>query len=106
MANLDPELKAKWVSALRSGEYQQCAEYLHKDGRYCCLGVLAVVIGHPVSDIDNRGVLDFVDSELANRLEDYPARTNKVALEAMNDGTNEVRRHSFQEIAEWIEFNL
>lgn len=42
---LKPEVKAKWLEALRSGRYQQGRSYLHTaspDGedRFCCLGVL------------------------------------------------------------------
>lgn len=42
---LKPEVKAAWVTALRSGEYKQGTGCLNKliDGEehYCCLGVLA-----------------------------------------------------------------
>lgn len=45
---MNPEIKEKWVAALRSGEYEQANGTLHKieqkDGKevhsYCCLGVL------------------------------------------------------------------
>jgi DNA-directed RNA polymerase subunit N (RpoN/RPB10) len=42
---MDKELKAKWVAALRSGEYQQGYATLYDSGidRYCCLGVLISV---------------------------------------------------------------
>lgn len=37
----NPEIKAKWVAALRSGEYPQCTGALTNGiGGYCCLGVL------------------------------------------------------------------
>ena len=38
---MNPEVKEKWVEALRSGEYKQGTNYLrsHND-RFCCLGVL------------------------------------------------------------------
>ena len=32
----------KWISDLRSGEYQQTRGYLQKGGGLCCLGVLAL----------------------------------------------------------------
>lgn len=38
------EDKAKWLEALRSGEYKQTAETLCHDGAYCCLGVLETVL--------------------------------------------------------------
>lgn len=37
---MDTAVKAKWVAALRSGEYKQGAGALARGGRYCCLGVL------------------------------------------------------------------
>ena len=41
---MNPDVKAKWVAALRSGEYEQGRVYLHdEDDRYCCLGVLCAI---------------------------------------------------------------
>jgi len=40
---MNPEIKAKWVAALRSGEYKQTTGYLKLDNNYCCLGVLCEV---------------------------------------------------------------
>ena len=40
---MNPDVKAKWVAALRSGEYKQGRVYLHDDDRYCCLGVLCAI---------------------------------------------------------------
>lgn len=39
---MNQKVKKEWLTALRSGEYQQCTRQLHnkKDGSYCCLGVL------------------------------------------------------------------
>jgi hypothetical protein len=38
---LDPEVKAAWLQALRSGEYEQGTETLRTyEDTYCCLGVL------------------------------------------------------------------
>lgn len=34
------EIKQKWLTALRSGDYKQGKNFLKKDGEYCCLGVL------------------------------------------------------------------
>lgn len=38
-----PELKAKWVAALRSGQYEQTQRTLKDLRGYCCLGVLCAV---------------------------------------------------------------
>lgn len=44
----DPELKAQWVAALRSGDYKQGRDVLREPTRdgmsYCCLGVLCEVM--------------------------------------------------------------
>src|SRR5687767_3496429 len=37
---MDPEVKARWVAALRSGEYQQARMRLRNGDAMCCLGVL------------------------------------------------------------------
>jgi hypothetical protein len=44
---MDMEVKQKWVTALRSGEYVQGDGYLHnkKKDTYCCLGVLCAAMG-------------------------------------------------------------
>lgn len=40
------EVKERWISALRSGDYQQAFGALHnRDGAMCCLGVLCDVLG-------------------------------------------------------------
>lgn len=40
MPKMNPEVKAKWVAALRSGEYKQGFHALRKQDSFCCLGVL------------------------------------------------------------------
>lgn len=38
--------KAKWIAALRSGEYKQGRHYLRgEDDQFCCLGVAADLVG-------------------------------------------------------------
>ena len=37
---MDPIIKEQWLHALRSDKFKQGRDYLHKDGRHCCLGVL------------------------------------------------------------------
>lgn len=57
---MNPEIKRRWVEALRSGQYQQGLGALNKNGKFCCLGVLcelAVADGviersaHPASNL-------------------------------------------------------
>jgi hypothetical protein len=37
---MNPEVKARWVAALRSGEYLQGTSTLRIGDQFCCLGVL------------------------------------------------------------------
>ena len=37
---MNQQVKEKWLNALRSGDYQQTQNYLHKEDGFCCLGVL------------------------------------------------------------------
>lgn len=37
---MNPEVKRRWIEALRSGKYQQSRKYLHDENGFCCLGVL------------------------------------------------------------------
>ena len=38
---MDPIKKAMWVADLRSGDYEQGQGFLCREGKFCCLGVLA-----------------------------------------------------------------
>ena len=43
---MNKTIKKKWLKALRSGRYKQGKQYLrNSDNTYCCLGVLAKVMG-------------------------------------------------------------
>lgn len=46
MTKLPKDFKDQWVSALRSGKYQQGKGYLRlTDNRFCCLGVACDLLG-------------------------------------------------------------
>ncbi len=88
---MDAQLKAKWVEALRSGEFKQGHYELKNeddDTRYCCLGVLCVVADKPLAG-DSYRWLDRATGDYGK-------------LVQMNDD----RGNSFAEIADWIEENL
>ena len=42
---MNPQVKEKWLSSLRSGDYQQTQRYLRKEDGFCCLGVLCDLYG-------------------------------------------------------------
>lgn len=102
---MNPEIKAKWVEALRSGKYKQTRNALRKsDNRFCCLGVLCD-IADPTGwqpapgSYRHRHLQGMPDAEILRRA-DLP-RICADELAAMNDGGK-----PFSEIASHIEANL
>jgi len=61
---LPERIKAKWLKALRSGEYNQGTGYLleihsqPEEKFYCCLGVLGKVCGNEDIDLLHQGTLN------------------------------------------------
>lgn len=103
---LDPEFKAKWIAALRSGEYKQGTGWMYKDGKYCCLGVASELCGVPAKG--KVIILDEGYTEDEIRKIPQPLRgksgTNDVVKSLTN--LNDVQQKSFSEIADYIEKNL
>lgn len=117
---MNEDVKRQWVSALRSGEYEQGYERLKGDGRFCCLGVLCdlavdagVVDGwrkKKVADlvlnsIGAHGEVDFLPREVqewAGIDEKNPVVDDGETLTGLND----VEGLSFEEIANIIEEEL
>jgi hypothetical protein len=114
------EYKAKWLAALRSGEYKQGRKFLKKNGSYCCLGVLCDVVDPTKWNDDYdydyglgvKGVsaYDGVSGTLPFRIreatgfprEDNTGRWAAGVLVEMNDEG----QYSFAEIANYIEEHL
>ena len=102
---MDPEIKAKWLAALRSGERQQASKVLRtKDDRFCCLGVLCDLVAPDAWDL--RGNL-YQMSGRRSMPPDYICKKTGVFgheadfLANMNDTGS-----SFAQIANYIEENL
>lgn len=49
---------AEWVKALRSGDYEQGQDYLCRDGKFCCLGVLCEIQELPKQVVRQRDGAD------------------------------------------------
>ena len=57
---MNPEVKQKWIDALRSGKYEQGSEKLRSQQGYCCLGVLCDLYSKEQNvDWDFRGDNDY-----------------------------------------------
>jgi len=108
---LPSKFKAKWLKALRSGDYKQTKGELVSDGRYCCLGVACKVAGFSDDYIcldstmmslrgnESKGLR--VTNSIPRTLYEFDSHTD-VKLMGMNDSEGK----SFKEIAKWIEENL
>lgn len=58
---MKPEIKQKWLNALRSGDYQQTQKTLRKGDAFCCLGVLCDLYLNEHSDPKGCWIRSFSD---------------------------------------------
>lgn len=113
--SLHPQLKKRWVEALRSGKYKQGRQYLRdQSDQYCCLGVLCDITEkgkwyEAVSVTDRRkpvyryvplGRTEGTIAYLPRDIQDKAGLTTstETTLAKMND-----KGWSFKKIADWIE---
>jgi len=123
---MNPQVKEKWVSALRSGEYQQGAFCLRSDQGFCCLGVLCDIYlkehnqewisssdGHyyllsedenyfgPESEILTQEVAEWAELNDKSPLVKIGVDAIQERLTVLND-----QGYSFSEIADFIQNSL
>lgn len=107
---MNKTLKAQWVSALRSGEYERITYYLKKHviegDRYCCLGVLC-----DISQIGEwEGSTYRTKSVYSNDAILPPSVIRKAKfsreVERQLAHMNDAPQGDFLKIADWIEENL
>lgn len=99
---MDAELKTKWTTALRSGEFKQAYGRLKDTNRkaYCCLGVLAII-----SNPKTR----FPSNENDSDNDPYPpidAMIGGIDVRRKLTDMNDEKGCSFAEIADYIEKTL
>lgn len=115
---MDPEVKSKWVAALRSGEFKQ-GKYELRDpnGCNCCLGVLAEINGVEHYKRDERSSTTFYkfpNEELEAAVpDDYCGLKSEVIGDLIQrndtgymDNGKFQQAMTFPEIADFIEKNL
>lgn len=106
MSTLAPDLKAKWLAALRSGEFIQGHTQLRSsDGsKHCCLGVLCVVAGLEINE-DGTNTTAGNGYEPIQKLGLPPREASD--LYCMNDDHFGTPQNAlFSDIADHIEKNL
>lgn len=99
---MDAGLKQKWVKALRSGKYEQARGCLKSNNAFCCLGVLADLVGVKFDKFDYPKLHGWDGNYNTLLPIDEPT---SVVLYEKNDGVGQ-HEHSFDEIADFIEANL
>lgn len=116
---MNPDIKAKWVAALRSGEYKQGYGALHcgsddpkVDGGFCCLGVLCeVAVKEGVIDAGFQAYswsnFQYGSREGGILPESVCRWADVTAVPDIHDGPathwNDTVRFNFEQIAEMIE---
>jgi hypothetical protein len=109
-AVMDPELKAKWLEALRSGHYAQTREYLRQDGGYCCLGVLCDVVDPEAWGEEDRWQYadeGDIDAEICELPESFRHRAGITdRAQSVLIELNDCEEATFEQIADYIEANL
>jgi hypothetical protein len=115
--SMNPEVKAKWVAALRSGEYEQGVEALKAGDAFCCLGVLCdlyakqhnvpfdrdLYAGCGDDELPARRVCDWAGLEMEDPQVLIEGARQNVSVH--NDGTGTAPK-TFAQIAEAIEAQL
>lgn len=110
---MNADVKAKWLEALRSGEYQQAAGQLRDGNAFCCLGVLCDLASQSgaVRPWEGNGIIEDYGATLPPKVMDWAGLDNDNpqvrrnghlwALGELNDN-----RATFAEIADVIERDL
>lgn len=103
---MNKDIKETWVKLLRSGQFVQRPHRLCKEGKFCCLGVVASIISssviyHPAQEEFS---FDGESSVLSYSL----AKTIGLSKESMGHliNLNDKYNQTFSAIADWIEENL
>lgn len=114
---MDPELKDRWTTKLRSGDYQQGKGALRRRGKgrdlFCCLGVLCeiAVEDGQVHLLEQPEVVggNYIYNEdagvLPMGLEAWSGITSPDQRQELMD-MNDEKGKTFLEIADWIDENL
>ena len=113
--DMNPDIKKRWVEALRSGQYSQIRGKLHRENEgYCCLGVLTDLylkeMGRSWNDPTEAGPL-FIDEERLPRevcrwariAEDLPSVLGENEWESWELAVMNDDGDSFEMIAHLIE---
>lgn len=97
---IDPDLKRKWVSALRSGRYTQVSHKLRHGDSFCCIGVLCDIL--PNREWSITGQVTLASGETGYEF----APVTLLGQFTQNELSRLNLVYDFSTIATWIEANL
>lgn len=109
---MKPEVKKKWVEALRSGSYKQgksalCRPSATGEIQYCCLGVLGEELGLLRTQQHSRWKTWAEEGNVGSIPDDDAEELGLgEGKQSVLIGMNDRHGKSFNEIADWIEVNL
>jgi len=105
---MSPEIKKKWVEALRSGKYEQATGVLRsEDDCYCVLGVLYDVNNGKWKRSHNRWVSDRNHASFSKSFQEEVGIPDDFVFDIalMNDGNKgrKLKPIPFEDLADYIE---
>lgn len=110
---MNPEIKSKWLAALRSGEYKQGKGQLRKEDNFCCLGVLCDL---HAKETEQKWEVDYVGGNYLNHCGNLPLAVRdwaglgsanpKIEGDWLSNYNDNEPGKSFAEIADLIEKHL
>lgn len=108
---MDPEYKAKWIAALRSGDYKQTQGTLRRDEACCCLGVLCSLVPEAEwkpTNYSPRLHCHYKDAASSSHLPFNIRTLMRISVDQQTEliSLNDNDQKSFAEIATYIEENL
>lgn len=115
MPKMNPEYKAMWVAALRSGEYKQSTCSLQDENGFCCLGVMSDIVKDEICAEWNNFEYVWKDektNEWTNEMSELPSVVQELIrfpsskYEQILINMNDSEDKTFSEIADYIEENL
>jgi hypothetical protein len=109
---MDKEIKAKWVAALRNGDYTQTQRELRNESGFCCLGVLCDLHSKETETEWSNNMYLGVQVHLPIKVKEWSkvSLINKIKV-SINNNYDSLAEHNdagktFLEIADAIESQL
>lgn len=103
---MNADIRARWLAALRSGEYRQGQGRLRDGNAFCCLGVCAMIIDSEGWQIQPGGRWLHQDRLATLSLCTLASIGLTYHEQSMLSSMNDDESLPFPEIADWIEQNI